>query len=205
MNQDDSDSSIGGDRAPLIAFVAGAGVMLVEVTAPRLMQPWFGASVFVWTNVIGVMMLALALGYRLGGSLAEKPRLMRRIAGSFVVAGAWTCVLPFLVAPFSAWLLPEPTSLLDHDQGPRTLELGSLVTAAVLMAPPVFLLALVSPQLVRASVDAGTSAGPAAGRVFTWERSVVWSGRFFRPTGWCPSSAHESPCSSRAESSSFPD
>ena len=71
-------------------FVAGAGVMMLELTAPRLMQPWFGASTFVWTNVIGILLVALAAGYALGGRLASRPEPARRVGGTLAACGIWT-------------------------------------------------------------------------------------------------------------------
>src|SRR5260221_11134955 len=53
-------------------FVIGAGVMAVELTASRLLAPYFGASMFVWTSLIVTVLLALAVGYWFGGSLAGK-------------------------------------------------------------------------------------------------------------------------------------
>ncbi|MCL2002040.1 fused MFS/spermidine synthase, partial [Candidatus Saccharibacteria bacterium] len=55
-----------------VAFVAGFVLMTFELVAARLLAPTIGTSIFVWTNVLGVIMAALALGYWLGGRLADK-------------------------------------------------------------------------------------------------------------------------------------
>ena len=59
----------GPGRAPCsrACGLSGAGVMIVELTTTRLFAPWFGASIYSWTNVIAVVLLALACGYALGG------------------------------------------------------------------------------------------------------------------------------------------
>jgi len=54
----------------VLAFFSGMCIMAVELCASRLMAPFFGTSTFVWTNIIGVIMIALSAGYVLGeGSL----------------------------------------------------------------------------------------------------------------------------------------
>ena len=58
-------SSAGGlsaARAIVGAGAAGFGVMAAELTAVRLLAPHFGDSAYVWTNVIGVILAAMALG-----------------------------------------------------------------------------------------------------------------------------------------------
>jgi len=55
-----------------IAFLCGVVVMAMEISFSRLLAPYFGTSLFVWTNLIGAVLIALALGYYLGGYLAEK-------------------------------------------------------------------------------------------------------------------------------------
>ena len=41
-----------------VAAATGAAVMIVELMAVRLLAPWFGQTLPVWTNVIGVVLLA---------------------------------------------------------------------------------------------------------------------------------------------------
>ena len=47
-----------------ITFVAGAAVMGLEIMASRLLAPRYGDTVYVWGNLIAVIMGALAVGYR---------------------------------------------------------------------------------------------------------------------------------------------
>ena len=43
-------------------FFAGMSVMAVELGASRLLAPYFSSSQIVWTIIIGVIMIAMALG-----------------------------------------------------------------------------------------------------------------------------------------------
>ena len=63
---------------PLITFLyitnffTGAIVMVVELLGTRLMAPCFGTGLYVWTALITVTLVSLALGYRTGGWLADR-------------------------------------------------------------------------------------------------------------------------------------
>ena len=85
-----------------VVLVAGAGTMAVELAAVRLLAPWFGAATAVWTNVIGVILLALALGYLLGGRLSRRSDPRRWLARALLAAGAFTVWLPFGAATRTA-------------------------------------------------------------------------------------------------------
>ena len=56
----------------ITVFVCGALVMIYEITGSRLLSPYIGASTYVWTSLIGVILAALSLGYWLGGKIADK-------------------------------------------------------------------------------------------------------------------------------------
>ena len=73
-----------------VVAVAGAGTMTVELSAVRLLAPWFGASSGVWTNVIGVILLALALGYLIGARLSCRPHPVRLLGLALLLSGAFT-------------------------------------------------------------------------------------------------------------------
>jgi spermidine synthase len=161
-----SQQGLGPKRGLLIAFLAGAGIMLLELVAPRVVQPWFGASSFVWTNVIGVILVALALGYQCGGMMAARAGRQRRIGLGLIIAGVLAALVPWLAGPLAEWVSPTPTQLAELPSSNRILELGSLLVSVLLFAPPVLLIATVTPQLVAELETAGKDAGRAAGQLF---------------------------------------
>ncbi len=55
-----------------LVFICGMTVMVLEILGSRIMAPYFGNSIIVWTNIIGVIMLSLSIGYYFGGWLADK-------------------------------------------------------------------------------------------------------------------------------------
>src|ERR1051326_1214256 len=56
----------------LTAFLSGIAVTAMEISASRIVAPFVGSSSIVWTNVIGVVLAALSVGYYFGGRLAER-------------------------------------------------------------------------------------------------------------------------------------
>lgn len=55
-----------------VGFIVGMGIMSIEMAASRLLTPHFGNPLYVWTNIIGIIMLALTIGYACGGRIADK-------------------------------------------------------------------------------------------------------------------------------------
>lgn len=147
----------------LVAAVAGAATMAVELSAVRLLAPWFGTSQAVWTNVIAVVLLALALGYLLGARLSRRAQPERALAWVLASAALSAALVPFAAPPVARLFLPEGLTL---DEAAALLRWGSLATAALLFLPPALALGCVSPlctELVDRRRTAG--AGSAAGRV----------------------------------------
>ena len=52
-----------------------------EIAAQRLMAPFFGSSTVIWANTIAVVLLALSVGYWLGGRLADRRPEPRALNG----------------------------------------------------------------------------------------------------------------------------
>src|SRR6185503_21044538 len=55
-----------------IVFVSGAVIMILELTGSRILAPYVGNSLPVWTGLIGIILGSLSLGYLLGGKVADK-------------------------------------------------------------------------------------------------------------------------------------
>ena len=56
----------------ILVFWAGAVLMGLEIAGSRVLAPHFGNSVFVWGSLISVFLIALSLGYYLGGRMADR-------------------------------------------------------------------------------------------------------------------------------------
>jgi len=56
----------------ITVFICGAVVMIFELVGSRILGPYFGTSIFIWTSLIGIILGSLSLGYYLGGKIADK-------------------------------------------------------------------------------------------------------------------------------------
>ena len=56
----------------VIVFVCGALVMVFELVGARILGPYAGTSLFVWTSLIGIILGSLSLGYFFGGKISDK-------------------------------------------------------------------------------------------------------------------------------------
>ena len=144
----------------LTVFVAGMTTMAVEMSAARLLDPYFGNSLIVWANLIGLILVYLSVGYYLGGRIADRSPHARTFYTLTATAGALVGLVPFISRPV---LLLSVRGFADYDVG---LLAGSLAGVLLLFAAPVILLGFVSPFAVRLAVEDVASAGKASGRMY---------------------------------------
>jgi spermidine synthase len=155
-----------------LVFGAGIGALATEITASRLLAPYFGSSTIVWANLIGIVLAALALGYWLGGRIADR-RPHAPLLG-FIVLAAAVCVaaIPFLAEPFL------DLTVEGLDEASAGAVIGSFLAVLLLCAPPVVLLGMVSPFAIRLAVSSIETAGAVAGRLYALSTAGSLLGTF---------------------------
>lgn len=138
----------------LTAVLCGAAVMIIEVLGSRVIGPFFGVSLFVWTALITVALVALAIGYALGGWLADRHGSAAWLYALIGAAGAATMVIPILRVPLIQACVP------------LGLRMGSLAASALLFGPALLLLGCVSPYVVRIALRRIEQIGRTVGRLY---------------------------------------
>ncbi len=144
----------------LIVFVVGTASLGAEIAAARMLAPWFGASTIVWANTIAITLVALSVGYAIGGRLADRNPTLSGLARWVLAAGVFFAAVPFLADPF---LRQSVRAFAEYSGG---LFLGSLVGVGAMIAVPVLMLGIVSPYAVRLKVDSVEDTGKVAGRLY---------------------------------------
>jgi len=145
---------------PLLVFAVGMGSLGAEIAAVRLLAPYFGASTVVWANTIGVVLVALSVGYWLGGRLADRRPELRGLCLLALVAAALLALVPFVADP----LLDVAVDALDSVSAGAFV--GSLLAVLGLVAVPVLLLGAVAPYAIRLGVTTLEEAGRVSGRLY---------------------------------------
>src|SRR4029453_8277212 len=57
-------------RYDALVVATGAVTLSLEVLASRIMLPYFGVSLYIWTGILSITLVFLALGSPLGGRVA---------------------------------------------------------------------------------------------------------------------------------------
>jgi len=140
----------------VLAGWSGFFVMAVELLSGRLLAPSFGNSIYVWGGVITVFMVALSVGYLLGGHYSMFSPTLRRLGGLLIAAGIAT--LP--VVAFGDQALDW---VFDHVNDPRY---GSLLASSMLFFVPTAISGMVSPYAIRLLVTQLNVTGKSAGSVY---------------------------------------
>ena len=106
----------------LILLVEGAALMAVELMGAKLVAPFYGSSLYVWTAVLGFTVAGLTLGYYCGGRLATRTLSEKTL---FIILGI-SAALVFAL-PYTASALISFTSSFDLVPGICTMCLLLLV------------------------------------------------------------------------------
>ena len=144
----------------LIAFVSGMTTLAIELSASRLLGSVFGNSNLVWANVIGLMLLYLAVGYFFGGRLAD--RLPR--ADVLLQVILWAAFLSALIPLVARPIITRAAQAVFGAEA--ALALGSFIVILLLFSLPVTLLGAVSPFVIRLAVTEVAQSGKVAGQVY---------------------------------------
>ncbi|NTV88913.1 MAG: fused MFS/spermidine synthase, partial [Clostridiales bacterium] len=144
------------------AFFCGMSVMAVELSASRLLAPYFGTSSIIWTIIIGLIMISLSLGNVLGGRSADKHGNLGRLFTFIWIAALWIAVIPLVgkyIVAFSVfvmmWILPN-----------SLLVAGSAFSCLVVFSFPLVLLGMATPYLVKLGITDMENSGKTAGEIY---------------------------------------
>lgn len=144
----------------VLVFTVGISTLGAEIAAARLLAPFFGASTIVWANTIGVVLVALSVGYWWGGRLGDRYPDLRPLCFVVLGAAALVIVVPFVAQPF----FEVSVSALDEIEAGAFV--GSLFAVLTLIAIPVAILGTVAPWAIRLAVPDVEHSGRVAGRLY---------------------------------------
>ncbi len=148
--------------AAVIVFIGGFIIMVLEIVGTRFLAKYFGTSYYVWVNQIGLVMVALAVGYYFGGMLADRLRRLGWLAVLLVPAGIFT----FYIPNFADRLIMMVSTPLDQPLTPVRQVLDPVMGSAVVFLLPCVVLAMLSPYVTQICARNLAQVGRASGLIF---------------------------------------
>ncbi len=140
----------------ITVFICGMVVMVFEIVGSRVLGPYLGTSIFVWTSLIGIILGSLSIGYYLGGKIADKNPSLTNL--SFII---------FLAAVFIFLTILVKDSLLSFLQATGFgIKTNSVLASLVLFLPTSVLLGMVSPYTVKLKMNNLRTSGSTVGNLY---------------------------------------
>ena len=140
----------------IVVFISGAVVMIFELVGSRVVAPYVGTSIYVWTSLIGVILASLSVGYYAGGYLADKKPNIRPMALIIIFSAVAIAFSAFTKDIFSAVI--STFRIIP--------EIKSIMISLILFAPASFLLGMISPYAVRLRMNDMTKSGRTVGNLY---------------------------------------
>jgi spermidine synthase len=130
--------------------------MVFELVGSRVLGPYFGTSIFVWTSLIGIILGSLSLGYYFGGKIADKKPSFEILALIIFLAaifiGLTTFLKDFLLVNLQAQFTDTKTA--------------SVIASIFLFLPASVLLGMVSPYAVKLKMQNLNTSGSTVGNLY---------------------------------------
>jgi spermidine synthase len=131
--------------------------MVLELVGSRVVSPYYGNTLFVWTSLIGIILSSLSIGYYWGGKISDKNSSYRFLSSILFAAGICVAVSALtketILMAVSAWLR-------------NYHELSIILSVCILFAPVSVIFGIVSPYLVRLKLDRLNNSGAVVGNLY---------------------------------------
>lgn len=156
-------------RLEIVVFLCGAVVMIIELVGSRVVSPYFGNSLVVWTSLIGVILGSLSVGYYYGGRLADRGANFETLGRILLWSALFTGLTAFIKEPGLTYI--------SHWFG-TDLRAGSFMAVLLLFGPVSFLLGMVSPYVAKLKMNSLNNSGKVVGNLSALSTLGSISGTF---------------------------
>ncbi len=137
----------------LTAAISGGTVMMIELLGTRVIGPYYGVSMIVWSSLLSTALLALSIGYVVGGRLADTAPWLR-LSHILLVTAVLIGIIP---------LISKPVQIASNVLG---LRWGALISAFLLFTPCLLTLGMVGPYVIKMATRGLDRVGRTAGTVY---------------------------------------
>lgn len=142
----------------VLVFVSSVCVMVLELTASRLIAKHVGNSLYTWTSVIGVVLAGITIGNFLGGWLADRATPSKLLNWLFLIAS--------ILCMSVLWL----DGIASGQQRPESFSWPAWVVCVVGMVffLPSMALGTISPVVASLALSHTRRVGLTVGNVYAW-------------------------------------
>lgn len=138
----------------LLVTLTGASVLVLEILGTRVIGTHYGSSIYVWAALLSVTLVCLAIGYAIGGRLADR------------VPRAWMLFALVTSAGAAVLLVPRLAGVLAPFGERFGLAWGAIASALVIFFLPLTLLATAGPYVIRLCARRVEGVGSTSGAVY---------------------------------------
>lgn len=142
-------------RYEIILFIVDAICMILELIASRILSPYFGNSNFVWTSVIGIILLSSSIGNYIGGKIADKEDSVKNLKRILVLSAITILIIPLIKDQI---IINIANIIFD-------IKIGAVLATILLFFIPSFFMGLLTPIIVKLKLDSLETAGEVSGRI----------------------------------------
>jgi hypothetical protein len=139
-----------------LALILGFALMGFEMLGSRYLYPYFGGGINTWASLIATVLIALMLGYLIGGALVDRTMSPQLCGALLIVAGAYLFSIPLWVDPLFGWMLRTVGDGMT----------GIILAATALLLLPLTLMSVFTPFAVRLLLTSVSFGGRLVGYVY---------------------------------------
>ncbi len=151
------------------AFFGGAVLMIFEIVGSRILAPYLGTSIYVWTSLIGVILAGLSIGCWYGGIIADKKPQIKILSVVILLAGICIGLNYFI----------KDILLNFFQKFSFRIEVSSLIVSIILFCPAAFFLGMVTPYCVKLKTQSVEKVATIVGRLYALSSLGSILGTFF--------------------------
>lgn len=140
----------------ITVFTCGAMVMIWELVGSRVLGPYLGTSIYVWTSLIGVIMGSLSLGYWYGGKLADRNANFKNLSSIIFAAGIFIIIINVFKED-----VMNSVIMVNADLSTR-----SLIASILIFFIPSTFLGMVSPYAAKLKISDLKNSGATIGNLY---------------------------------------
>ena len=138
----------------IISFIEGGSVMIIEIIGAKILAMYYGSSLIIWSEVLGVTLLALAVGYYLGGYISNKVKSPLALFTILMVGGFWAMFAPLI-----------GTSIMRQFE-PLGVQWAAFCSILLILFPSVSCMGMVSPIIIQFINKSKADTGRSAGKIY---------------------------------------